>query len=121
MTPCVAGAGAAGIVARLTLFDFREPQMDLQPGHYITLGTLAVAFTAWLVRLEGRVNAMKEHLSGLDKEVAATNAKAEAESKAHRDTSDALIRVEEAVKHLTRLFEQQFTANARRAERKAPE
>jgi hypothetical protein len=88
--------------------------VTLEPGHYITLALAAIGFITWLVRLEGRVNAQREHLQGLDRDLTAANAKADAESKAHRDTSDALIRVEEAVKHLTRLFEQQFTANAAR-------
>lgn len=83
--------------------------MDLQPGHYITLALSAVGFITWLVRLEGRVNAHKDKLGDLGREFDAAKTKAEAEAKAHRETSDALIRVEEAVKHLTRLFEQQFT------------
>jgi hypothetical protein len=86
--------------------------VTLEPGHYITLALAAIGFVTWLVRLEGRVNAQRENLQALDRDLATANAKADAESKAHRDTSDALIRVEEGLKHLTRLFEQQFTANA---------
>lgn len=86
--------------------------MTLEPGHYITLALAAIGFVTWLVRLEGRVNAQRETLLGLGRDLLAANVKADAESRAHRETSDALIRVEEAVKHLTRLFEQQFTASA---------
>ncbi len=86
----------------------------LQPQHYITLALAAIGFIVWLVRLEGRVNTQREALQALDRDLTAANAKADAEAKAHRDTSDALIRVEEAVKHLTRLFEQQFTTSRRR-------
>jgi len=96
--------------------------MALEPQHWITLGIATVGFVVWLVRLEGRVNAQKDRIGTLEKDLTAANAKADAESKAHRETSDALIRVEEAVKHLTRLFEQQFTAsNVRRSTRRAPE
>lgn len=93
----------------------------LQPQHYITLALAGVGFIVWLVRLEGRVNSQKDRLQALDHDLATANAKADAEAKAHRDTSDALIRVEEAVKHLTRLFEQQFATNQRRPTRRTPE
>lgn len=96
--------------------------MALEPQHYITLAIASVAAVTWLVRLEGRVNAQKDRIGTLEKDLTATNAKADAQSKAHKETSDALIRVEEAVKHLTRLFEQQFTAsNARRTTRRVSE
>ena len=88
--------------------------MTFDAGTLVTLGAAAVAFIAWLVRLEGRVNSQKEQLVTLHADLAAANAKADAESKAHRETSDALIRLEEAVKHLTRLFEQHFTSTTRR-------
>jgi hypothetical protein len=94
--------------------------MDLQPGHYITLGLSAIGFVIWLVRLEGRVNVQKDKLASLEGDLQTANAKADAEARAHRETSDALIRVEEAVKHLTRLFEQQF-ATARRPARRSGE
>lgn len=96
--------------------------MSLQPQQYVTLGLAAIGFVIWLVRLEGRVNGQKDLFGVLKSELDAAKAKAEAEAKAHRDTSDALIRVEEAVKHLTRLFEQQFTAaQSRRSTRRTPE
>lgn len=94
--------------------------MSLEPQHYITLSIATVGFIVWLVRLEGRVNAQKERIADLGRDLSTANAKADAEAKAHRETSDALIRVEEAVKHLTRLFEQQFTAsNTRRTTRRS--
>lgn len=97
--------------------------MALEPGHFITLALAAVGFITWLVRLEGRVNSNRELQAALDRELLAVKTRAEAESRAHRETSDALIRVEEAVKHLTRLFEQQFAASAapRRTTRRAGE
>jgi len=88
--------------------------MTFDAGTLLTLGLAIVAFIAWLVRLEGRVNSQKEQLATLHADLAAANAKADAESVAHRETSNALIRVEEAVKHLTRLFEQHFTSTTRR-------
>jgi hypothetical protein len=88
--------------------------MTFDAGTLLTLGAAAVTFIAWLVRLEGRVNNQKEQLVTLHADLAAANAKADAESMAHRETSNALIRVEEAVKHLTRLFEQHFTNTTRR-------
>lgn len=94
--------------------------MDLQPGHWITLALAAIGGVVWFVRLEGRVNSHKDQLLGLDREFQAAKAKAEAAAKEHRETSDALIRVEEAVKHLTRLFEQQFSAR-RSAQRRPSE
>jgi len=57
--------------------------MTLEPGHYITLAIAAVGFITWLVRLEGRVNALK------------------AKEKGHDDTRDEVIRLQEQVKYLT--------------------
>lgn len=56
--------------------------MNLEPGHYITLAVAAIGFVTWLVRLEGRVNALKEN-----------NAK-------HDTTRDEVIRLQEQVKYL---------------------
>lgn len=74
----------------------------------LTLGLAAVVVIVWLVRVEGRVNAQSEASKAetvrLDKEIPAANARVEADSRAHRGTSDALIRLEQAVQHLTRLF-----------------
>jgi hypothetical protein len=105
--------------------------MTLEPGHYITLALAAIAFIAWLVRLEGRVNSQsdatkaseREHkaeMLRLDKDMLAANARVEAEARAHRGTSDALIRLEEAVKHLTRLFEQHFAVTTASTTRRRP-
>lgn len=56
--------------------------MTLDPGHYITLALSAIGFITWLVRLEGRVNALK------------------AKEKGHDDTRDEVIRLQEQVKFL---------------------
>jgi hypothetical protein len=92
-------------------------------GPIVTAALAVVAFIVWLVRLEGRVNVQSENIKTVEreakadalrfeKELVAANVKVEAESRAHRGTSDALIRLEEAVKHLTRLFEQHFAVTA---------
>ncbi|GAA0768798.1 hypothetical protein [Brevundimonas olei] len=57
--------------------------MSLEPGHYITLAIAAVGFITWLVRLEGRVNALKAKEAG------------------HDATRDEVIRLQEQVKFLT--------------------
>lgn len=56
--------------------------MTLEPGHYITLAIAAVGFVTWLVRLEGRVNALKAKEAG------------------HDATRDEVIRLQEQVKFL---------------------
>lgn len=81
-------------------------------GVIVTLGLAAVAFVVWLVRLEGRVNALKDRAAASETIIAEVKANAAAEAKAHRETSDALIRLEEAVKHQTRLIEQHFSGRA---------
>lgn len=105
-------------------------------GPLVTLALAGIALLVWLVRLEGRVNGLSDNAKRealrldretlrLDKEILDVKDKADADARAHRETSDALIRLEEAVKHLTRLFEQQFAqsnaAPARRATKKADE
>lgn len=57
--------------------------MTLEPGHYITLALAAIGFVTWLVRLEGRVNALKAKEAG------------------HDATRDEVIRLQEQVKFLT--------------------
>ena len=57
--------------------------MTLEPGHYITLAIAAIGFITWLVRLEGRVNALKAKEAG------------------HDATRDEVIRLQEQVKFLT--------------------
>jgi hypothetical protein len=93
----------------------------LQPQHYITLALAGIALVVWLVRLEGRVNAQRDamivHGTALDHAVA----KAEAEAKANRATGEALIRLEEAVKHMSRLIEQHYAVTvAATTPRRAP-
>ena len=57
--------------------------MALEPQHYITLAIAGVAAVTWLVRLEGRVNALKAKEAG------------------HDATRDEVIRLQEQVKFLT--------------------
>jgi glycyl-tRNA synthetase beta subunit len=70
-------------------------------GEIITIGLAAVAAIVWLIRLEGRLNTTERDLTG-------TNARADAEAKAHRATADALIRVEEQLKYVRELLERHF-------------
>jgi glycyl-tRNA synthetase beta subunit len=74
----------------------------------ITIGLSAIAAIVWLVRLEGRVNTAEKVAAAMDRDLAATNARAEAEAKAHRGTADALIRVEEQLKYVRELLERHF-------------
>jgi hypothetical protein len=105
--------------------------MTFDTGTLVALGLSGVTVIVWLVRLEGRVNAQAEAIKTaereakadtqrLDKDMISANARVEAEARAHRGTSDALIRLEEAVKHLTRLFEQHFAVTASSATRRRP-
>lgn len=77
-------------------------------GELVTIGLSAVAAIVWLVRLEGRVNTAEKVAAAMDRDLAATNARAEAEAKAHRGTADALIRVEEQLKYVRELLERHF-------------
>lgn len=88
-------------------------------GEIITLGLAAIAAVIWLVRLEGRVNSgekadqnISATVSALQAamtvEVAAIKARADADSHAHSETTIALVRVQEQLKHLTSLFERHF-------------
>lgn len=44
----------------------------------------------------------------MERELAAANARADAEAKAHRGTADSLIRVEEQLKYVRELLERHF-------------
>lgn len=77
-------------------------------GEWITVGLACIAAVVWLVRLEGRVNTAEKVAAAMEKDIATTNAKAEAEAKAHRGTADALIRVEEQLKYVRELLERHF-------------
>jgi hypothetical protein len=68
----------------------------------------AIAAVVWLVRLESRINAADKTASGMEAALAAANARAEAEAKAHRGTADSLIRVEEQLKYVRELLERHF-------------
>lgn len=75
----------------------------------ITAALAALGGVVWLVRLEGRVNAGKAEAEALRNEIIAVKASAAAEAAAHSQTMIALVRVEEQLRHLTNLFERQFS------------
>lgn len=77
--------------------------MTLEPGHYITLAIAAVGFITWLVRLEGRVNALKAKEAG------------------HDATRDEVIRLQEQVKFLTTTIQDLAGALRPSSRRRAPE
>jgi hypothetical protein len=86
----------------------------------ITIGLSAIAAVVWLVRLEGRVNTAEKVAAAMDRDLAATNARAEAEAKAHRGTADALIRVEEQLKYVRELLERHFVIEEPTPRRRRP-
>lgn len=75
----------------------------------ITVALSALGGVVWLVRLEGRVNAGKAETEVLKTDLIGVKASAAAESAAHSQTTIALVRVEEQLRHLTNLFERQFS------------
>ena len=77
--------------------------MTLEPGHYITLALAAIGFVTWLVRLEGRVNALKAKEAG------------------HDATRDEVIRLQEQVKFLTQSIQDLATALRPQARRRVSE
>lgn len=77
-------------------------------GELVTIGLAAIAAIVWLVRLEGRVNTAERVAAAMERDLAAANARADAEAKAHRGTADALIRVEEQLKYVRELLERHF-------------
>lgn len=87
-------------------------------GEIISLLLAAVAAIVWLVRLEGRVNTAERVSVAMERDLAAANARAEAEAKAHRGTADALIRVEEQLKYVRELLEQHFVIEDPRGRRR---
>lgn len=76
--------------------------MNLEPGHLITLAIGAIGFITWLVRLEGRVNALKAKEAG------------------HDATRDEVIRLQEQVKFLTQSIQQLATALGTPRSRRTP-
>lgn len=74
----------------------------------ISVGLSVIGAVVWLVRLEGRVNTSEKVATAMERDLAAANARAEAEAKAHRGTADALIRVEEQLKYVRELLERHF-------------
>ena len=85
----------------------------MTPELMLSGGALLVAAVVWLVRLEGRVNAVKAEAEVLKVELVTVRAKADAEASSHSETILALVRVQEQLKHLTSLFESQFRAAPR--------
>lgn len=81
--------------------------MSITP-ELITLGVIASGIIIWGIRLEGRVNAAATTAADLARELAAVNMRADAEAKAHRDTANSLIRVEEQLKYVRELLERHF-------------
>jgi hypothetical protein len=75
----------------------------------ITAALAALGGVVWLVRLEGRVNAGKSETEAMKTDLIGVKAHAAAEAVAHSQTTIALVRVEEQLRHLTNLFERQFS------------
>lgn len=75
----------------------------------VTVAIAALGGVVWLVRLEGRVNAGRADAEALKADLIGVKATAAAEAAAHNQTTIALVRVEEQLRHLTNLFERQFT------------
>lgn len=78
---------------------------SLEPGHIITLVGMAVGALAWLLRLEGKVHKNSGNIDSMRDRLAGIEAKAGAEAKIAQETREALIRLEEQIKHLTDLVE----------------
>ena len=101
--------------------------MVLDPGHYISLAVIAVGVVAWLIRLEGKVEANRAALEGKveanraalethEKAMKVFSSKVEDDAKFYRDSREkfaashqelreTMIRVEANLVNLTRLVE----------------
>jgi uncharacterized membrane protein YcjF (UPF0283 family) len=93
--------------------------MTLELGPILTIAASVVAFIAWLVRLEGRVNgkATADQVSTVSAQigtVAAIVATLQAKEAAHDNTRDEVIRLQEQIKHLTNLIERLLPASRRK-------
>jgi hypothetical protein len=93
--------------------------MTFDAGTLVTIGFAGVAFIAWLVRLEGRVNgkATADQVSTVAAQigtVAAIVSTLQAKEAAHDNTRDEVIRLQEQIKHLTNLIERLLPANRRK-------
>lgn len=93
--------------------------MTLELGPILTIAASVVAFIAWLVRLEGRVNGKAtadqvSQVSGQIGTVAAIVATLQAKEAAHDNTRDEVIRLQEQIKHLTNLIERLLPASRRK-------
>ena len=89
-------------------------------GEIISVGLAVIGAVVWLVRLEGRVNTSEKVAAAMERDLAAANAKTEAEAKAHRATADALIRVEEQLKYVRELLERHFVIEEPQPRRRRP-
>lgn len=100
-------------------------------GPIVTVVLACVGGIVWLVRLEGRINANKQAVAEVAKDVAnlegrvtteitTINAKADAEAAAHRETTVALVRVQEQLKYLTGLFEQHLLGGGPKTRTRRP-
>ena len=89
-------------------------------GEVISVGLAVIGAVVWLVRLEGRVNTSEKVAAAMERDLAAANAKTEAEAKAHRATADALIRVEEQLKYVRELLERHFVIEEPQPRRRRP-
>jgi hypothetical protein len=92
---------------------------SIDAGVILTVVLSGIAFIAWLVRLEGRVNgkatieqagALSAQISALASVVAALQAK----EASHDNTRDEVIRLQEQIKHLTNLIERLLPASRRK-------
>jgi glycyl-tRNA synthetase beta subunit len=89
-------------------------------GELISVAASVIGAVVWLVRLEGRVNTAEKVATAMERDLAAANARAEAEAKAHRGTADALIRVEEQLKYVRELLERHFVIEEPQPRRRRP-
>jgi hypothetical protein len=92
---------------------------SIDAGAILTILLAGVAFIAWLVRLEGRVNgkATTDQLGGVTAQIsalAAVVAALQAKEAAHDNTRDEVIRLQEQIKHLTNLIERLLPASRRK-------
>jgi hypothetical protein len=92
---------------------------SIDAGVILTVVLSGIAFIAWLVRLEGRVNgkatieqagALSAQISALASVVAALQAK----EASHDNTRDEVIRLQEQIKHLAGLIERLLPPPRRR-------
>ena len=90
--------------------------MVLDPGHYISLAVIAVGVVAWLIRLEGKVEANRTSLETHEKAMKVFSNKVDDDAKFYRDSREkfaashqelreTMIRVEANLLNLTHMVE----------------